>query len=101
MRQEEIAQKVGKSRAAVANSMRLLDLDQQVQTWVVQGLLSVGHAKVLLGLKVHGGTAAAGGESFAPKLDRPDDRTNGPAPARQDRAATAQEQPPPPSVPPL
>ena len=53
LRQEEIAQKVGKSRAAVANSMRLLDLDQQVQTWVVQGLLSVGHAKVLLGLKGH------------------------------------------------
>ena len=53
MRQEDIAQKVGRSRAAVANSMRLLDLDQQVQTWVVQGLLSVGHAKVLLGLKAH------------------------------------------------
>jgi ParB family chromosome partitioning protein len=51
MRQEEIAQKVGKSRAAIANSMRLLDLDPQVQAWVVQGLLSVGHAKVLLGLK--------------------------------------------------
>ncbi len=51
MRQEEIAQKVGKSRAAVANSMRLLDLDPQVQVWVVQGFLSVGHAKVLLGLK--------------------------------------------------
>ena len=33
--------------------MRLLDLDPQVQTWVVQGLLSVGHAKVLLGLKAH------------------------------------------------
>jgi ParB family chromosome partitioning protein len=53
MRQEDIAQKVGKSRASVANSMRLLDLDDQVQTWVVQGLLSVGHAKVLLGLKGH------------------------------------------------
>jgi ParB family chromosome partitioning protein len=36
MRQEEIAQKVGKSRASVANSMRLLDLDPQVQSWVVQ-----------------------------------------------------------------
>ena len=33
--------------------MRLLDLDPQVQTWVVQDLLSVGHAKVLLGLKAH------------------------------------------------
>ena len=53
MRQEDIAQKVGKSRASVANAMRLLDLDPQVQTWVVQDLLSVGHAKVLLGLKGH------------------------------------------------
>ena len=53
MRQDDIAQKVGKSRASIANAMRLLDLDQQVQTWVVQELLSVGHAKVLLGLKAH------------------------------------------------
>ena len=51
MRQEDIAQKVGRSRAAVANSMRLLDLHPQIQTWVTQDLLSVGHAKVLLGLK--------------------------------------------------
>ena len=51
MRQEDIAQKVGRSRAAVANSMRLLDLHEQVQMWVTQGLLSVGHAKVLLALK--------------------------------------------------
>lgn len=51
MRQEDIAQRVGRSRAAVANSMRLLDLHEQVQTWVTQGLLSVGHAKVLLALK--------------------------------------------------
>lgn len=51
MRQEEIAHKVGRSRTAVANSMRLLDLHQQIQTWLVQGLLSVGHAKVLLALK--------------------------------------------------
>lgn len=53
MRQEEIAQKVGRSRAAVANSMRLLDLHPQVQAWLTQGLLSVGHAKVLLSLKSH------------------------------------------------
>lgn len=51
MRQEDIAQKVGRSRAAVANSMRLLDLHQQVQAWLTQGLISVGHAKVLLALK--------------------------------------------------
>jgi ParB family chromosome partitioning protein len=51
MRQEDIAVKVGRSRAAVANAMRLLDLHPQVQIWLAQNLLSVGHAKVLLGLK--------------------------------------------------
>src|SRR5438874_11510110 len=51
MRQEEIAQKVGRSRASVANAMRLLDLHAQVQTWLTQNLFSVGHAKVLLALK--------------------------------------------------
>ena len=50
-KQEDIAQKVGKSRAAVANAMRLLELDDEVQGWLVQDLISVGHAKVLLSLK--------------------------------------------------
>src|SRR6266567_8940204 len=52
MRQEDIALKVGRSRAAVANALRLLDLHPQVQVWLAQKLLSVGHAKVLLALKV-------------------------------------------------
>src|SRR6185503_3017400 len=52
MRQEDIALKVGRSRAAVANAVRLLDLHPQVQVWLTQNLLSVGHAKVLLGLKI-------------------------------------------------
>jgi ParB family transcriptional regulator, chromosome partitioning protein len=51
MRQEDIALKVGRSRAAVANAIRLLDLHPQVQIWLAQNLLSVGHAKVLLALK--------------------------------------------------
>ncbi|MGA0850396.1 MAG: ParB/RepB/Spo0J family partition protein, partial [Chthoniobacterales bacterium] len=51
LRQEEIAKKVGKSRAAVANTMRLLELDGELQTHLVQGRLSVGHAKALLGLR--------------------------------------------------
>src|SRR5205814_1645799 len=51
MRQEDIALRVGRSRAAVANAMRLLDLHPQVQIWLAQDLLSVGHAKVLLALK--------------------------------------------------
>lgn len=48
--QEEIALKVGKSRAAVANATRLLKLPASVQTLVRDGQISVGHAKVILGL---------------------------------------------------
>src|ERR1700722_10412021 len=48
--QEEIALKVGKSRAAVANSLRLIKLPQTIQNFVRDGRLSVGHAKVILGL---------------------------------------------------
>jgi ParB family chromosome partitioning protein len=51
MKQDDIAQKVGRSRASVANAIRLLDLHQQIQTWVAQDVISVGHAKVLLGVK--------------------------------------------------
>ena len=51
LRQEDIAQKVGKSRAGIANSMRLLDLHEQVQSWLTQERISVGHAKVLLSVK--------------------------------------------------
>ena len=53
LRQEDIAQKVGKSRAAIANSVRLLELAPDVQSWLTQGRISVGHAKVLLGAKNH------------------------------------------------
>ena len=48
--QEQIAQKVGRSRAAVANSMRLLGLPSEVQSWIADNRLSVGHAKAILGL---------------------------------------------------
>jgi ParB family chromosome partitioning protein len=49
--QEEIAVKVGKSRAAVANATRLLKLPASVLGYVRDGRLSVGHAKVILGLE--------------------------------------------------
>ncbi|MDP0491940.1 MAG: ParB/RepB/Spo0J family partition protein [Verrucomicrobiota bacterium JB023] len=51
LKQEEIAKTVGKSRASVANSMRLLDLHKDVQPLVAQGTISVGHAKAILSLK--------------------------------------------------
>ncbi len=51
LKQEEIAQRVGKNRATVANAIRLLDLEDSVRSLVSQGLLSSGHAKVILALK--------------------------------------------------
>ena len=48
--QEDVAAKVGKSRAVVANALRLLKLPAVVQSYVREGRLSVGHAKAILGL---------------------------------------------------
>ena len=48
--QESAAKKLGKSRSAVTNSLRLLALPQEVRHKVSEGILSAGHAKVLLGL---------------------------------------------------
>ena len=48
--QEDIAAKVGKSRAVVANALRLLKLPAIVQNYLRDGRLTVGHAKVILGL---------------------------------------------------
>ncbi len=49
--QEAAAERVGKSRAAVANSLRLLSLDAELQGYLGKGLYTVGHAKVLLGVE--------------------------------------------------
>ena len=51
MKQEDIAKRVGKNRATVANAIRLLDLAASVQDMVSSGKLTTGHAKVLLTLK--------------------------------------------------
>ena len=52
MKQDEIAKRVGKSRATVANSMRLRDLHKDIQKFVADELITVGHAKAILGIKV-------------------------------------------------
>lgn len=49
--QDAASQRVGKGRASVANSLRLLNLEPELQGYVGKGLLSVGHAKVLLGVE--------------------------------------------------
>ena len=51
LKQEEIAQRVGKNRATVSNAMRLLELDTSLQAMLSQGILSSGHAKAILGIK--------------------------------------------------
>ena len=48
--QEEIANRVSKNRATITNSMRLLKLDSRVQQFLVDGQISSGHARALLGL---------------------------------------------------
>jgi len=49
--QDQVAKGVGKSRSAIANAMRLLELDEDVQKAVGEGKISVGHAKILAGLE--------------------------------------------------
>lgn len=49
--QEQAAERVGKSRAGVANSLRLLTLGSEIQGFLSRRLISTGHAKVLLGLE--------------------------------------------------
>ncbi len=49
--QEAASGRVGKGRATVANALRLLSLDGEIQGFIAKNLLSVGHAKVLLGVE--------------------------------------------------
>ena len=50
--QEQVAERVGKSRAAVANRVRLLKLDPEVLGYLLEGKLTEGHARALLGLEI-------------------------------------------------
>lgn len=52
--QEEVANRVGKSRATVTNTLRLLRLPTEVQAWISENKLSTGHAKALLSLSEPG-----------------------------------------------
>ena len=51
LKQDEVAERVSKSRTAVTNSMRLLKLDNRVQQMVIDDMLSTGHARALLGIE--------------------------------------------------
>lgn len=49
--QEEIAQRVGKERSSIANSLRLLSLPEEIRGDIIEGRLSMGHARALLGIE--------------------------------------------------
>jgi len=51
LKQDEVAERVSKSRTAVTNSIRLLKLDERVQQMVVDDMISTGHARALLTLE--------------------------------------------------
>jgi len=66
--QEELAARVGQSRSAVANLMRLLALPRQVQQQVRDGALAAGHARALLGLATAAQMSRLGAEVEAKQL---------------------------------
>ncbi len=51
LKQDEVAERVSKSRTAVTNSMRLLKLCDKVQKMIIDGMISTGHARALIGIE--------------------------------------------------
>lgn len=51
LKQDEVAERVSKSRTAVTNSMRLLKLDEKVQQMIIDDMISTGHARTLLAIE--------------------------------------------------
>lgn len=49
--QDELSKRIGKSRTAIANIIRLINLDQRVQSYLIEGVLSEGHGRALLAVK--------------------------------------------------
>lgn len=51
LKQDELANRIGKSRTAITNCMRLLNLDNRVQQYIIDGLITEGHGRALLSLE--------------------------------------------------
>ena len=103
MTQEEAATRVGKSRSAVANALRLLSLTPPVRRSVEEGKLSAGHARALLSLSpalqesaaaavISGGLSVRQTESLAKRLAAQAKERKKSAPAGVDYAAEAQKE---------
>lgn len=48
--QEELSKRIGKSRTAITNTMRLINLDERVQQYLIEGIISEGHGRTLLSI---------------------------------------------------
>ena len=68
LKQDEVAERVSKSRTAVTNSMRLLKLDERVQQMVIDELISTGHARTLLAIEDNERQYALAQQIFDEKL---------------------------------
>lgn len=68
LRQDEIAERVSKSRTAVTNSMRLLKLDEKVQQMLIDEMISSGHARALLAISEGEAQIAMANRIFDEKL---------------------------------
>lgn len=49
--QEDLSKRIGKSRTAITNTMRLLNLDSRVQQYIIEGIITEGHGRALLSIK--------------------------------------------------
>lgn len=93
MKQETVAERVGKSRSAVANSLRLLSLDESIRRMVAEGTLSSGHARAVLAIQdtekrlaaaktmTETGMSVRQAEAYVKKLNKP--KTEEPDAAQQ------------------
>ncbi len=68
LKQDEVAERVSKSRTAVTNSMRLLKLDERVQQMIVDDMISTGHARALLAIDDRDQQYDLAGKVFDEKL---------------------------------
>ncbi|MCR4645980.1 MAG: ParB/RepB/Spo0J family partition protein [Oscillospiraceae bacterium] len=92
MTQEEIAKTVGRSRSAVANAIRLLRLPDEIQGYLVDGSISAGHARALLGiadddLMLYAARKAADGQMTVRQIEKL--AADSQAPAEEENAEPA------------
>jgi len=90
--QEQLAEEVGKKRATITNALRLLNLPEDIQRYVIDGTLTMGHARALLALESQDAQRAAAHKIIdqglsvrqAEKLSSPRQLRISPTPVRKD-----------------